>query len=330
MGDIREHGLASGASHVTDVHAHIFCWGERPEEGFLCEKIQRSLLVRLLRKMVRLQREAGDDLSAKIRSKLLRELNASSLDHAVVLAQDGIYREDGSFDPAATHFYVSNDYVFRLAADCAKVLPGASINPWRADALQELERCHAAGARLVKIHTATQGADPMQERFDPFYRLAKELDIVLMFHTGYEHSSPVVSQKHADPERLARPLDHGLTCIAAHAGTCGFFDPEDYYPNFVRMMERYPNLYGDTSVMATLIRWGALKRLSREPEWLRNRMLHGSDYPLIPIRLPFAARIGLFPPERRNPFDLNLRIKQAFSLGEDYPRRAWELVAGRA
>ena len=312
---------------MTDVHVHVFCWGERPEEGFLCEKIQRSPLVRTLKKLAGLKREQGDDWSARIRSKLVRELTESSLDHAVVLAQDGIYREDGSFDQAATPFYVSNDYVFRLAAECPKALPGASINPWRSDALQELERCHSAGARLVKIHTSVQGTDPNLERFEPFYRLAKKLGMVLMFHTGYEHSSPVVSQKLADPARLARPLDHGLTCIAAHAGTCGFYDPEDYYPNFVRMMERYPDLYGDTSAMATLIRWGALRRLNREPEWLRSRMLHGSDYPLPPSRLPFLSRVGLFPPERHNPFDMDLRIKQAFDLGEDYASRAWSFLS---
>ena len=73
---------------------------------------------------------------------------------------------------------------------------------------------------------------------------AAEIGMVLMFHTGYEHASPVISQTMTDPRLLARPLDHGLPVIAAHCGTCAFFDREDYYPNFVEMMGRHTNLYG--------------------------------------------------------------------------------------
>jgi len=312
---------------LIDVHAHIFCWGERPEQGFLSERVQRSWLTRLLRRVTGLRHEDGDCWSDKIRNRLVRDLNASSLDGAVVLAQDAVYRPDGSRDDGATHFYVANDYVFELAQEHEKVLPGASINPWRSDALHELARVRSAGARLVKIHTAIQGADPSDERFEPFYRLAADLGVALVFHTGYEHSCPSVSQQFADPLRLARPLDCGGVVIAAHAGTCAFFDPEDFYPNFVRMMTQYPNLYGDTSVMASLNRWRAMKRLSRAPKWLRLRMLHGSDYPLPPSRLPFLGRVGLFPPERHNSFDLNLRIKSAFDLGGGYGRRAGRLLA---
>ena len=310
--------LGPATRAVVDAHTHVFCWGDNPVDGFVSDVTQRALLSRLLVWMTKLKREPGETLSAKMRNRLLRHLRESSLDYAVVLAQDAVYRQDGSRDDSATHFYVSNDYVLGLARECPKVLPGVSINLWRLDALQELERCHAAGARLVKIHTAIQGVDPSLKRFDPFYRHAAEFGMVLMFHTGYEHTCRVVSQQFADPARLARPLDHGLPVIAAHAGTCAFFDAEDYYPSFVRMMHRYANLYGDTAVLATSIRRSALKRLSREPESLRSRIIHGSDYPLPPARLPFLLRTGFFPPERRNPLDMDLLIKRAYRFGPGY------------
>ena len=317
----------AGSSPVVDAHTHIFCWGENPTDGFISGVTQRAWTTKLLIWLTKVEREVGDNRSMKMHNALLRHIRGSSLDFAIVLAQDAVYREDGSRDDSATHFYVSNDYVFRLARECEKVLPGASINPWRSDALQELERCHAAGARLVKIHTAIQGVDPSLERFDSFYRQAAQLGIVLMFHTGYEHTCRVISQKFTNPELLARPLDHGLVVIAAHAGTCAFFDPEDYYPNFVRMMQRYPNLYGDTAVLASSIRWFALRRLSREPEWLRSRIIHGSDYPLPPARLPYLFRTGMFPRERRNPMDMDLRIKRAYHLGPGYESRVWRLLS---
>jgi hypothetical protein len=147
-----------------------------------------------------------------------------------------------------------------------------------------------------------------------------------MFHTGYEHSCTVISQEFTDPRRLQRPLDAGVTVIAAHCGTCAFYDREDYYPGFIEMMHRYDNLYGDTAVMAGTVRWNALKRLSREPESVRCRILHGSDHPLPPARLPYLGRTGLFPSERRNPLDLDWRIKDSFNFGPRYGDRILDLL----
>ena len=139
----------SGAkTPVVDVHTHIFCWGENPSEGFISKKTRQAWLTRLLIRKMKLLQEPGEDLSSKMRNLLLRHVRGSSIDYAVVLAQDAVYREDGSRDDSRTHFFVSNDYVFGLAQECPKILPGASINPWRSDALQELDRCHRAGARL--------------------------------------------------------------------------------------------------------------------------------------------------------------------------------------
>lgn len=303
---------------VADVHTHVFCWGENPADGYLSPKTRQSWLTRLLLRLTRLTHERGETISEKMRNRLLRHVLSSRLDYAVVLSQDAVYRPDGSRDEGATHVYVSNDYVLQLARDCPRIIPGCSVNPLRRDAIAELERCRSAGARLVKIHTAIQGVDPARPEFEPFYRRAREIGIVLMFHTGYEHSCAVVSQEFTDPRRLARPLDQGVPVIAAHCGTCAFWDRENYYPHFVEMMHRHENLYGDTSVMASLIRWNSLKRLSVESPDLRSRILHGSDYPFPPSRLPFLARIGAFPPERHNPLDLDLRIKRSFDFGPQY------------
>lgn len=313
-------------SPLVDAHTHIFCWGENPQQGYLSKKTQSSWLTRLIIWLTGIQRESGETLSEKLRHRLLRQLEASRLDYAVVLAQDAVYRDDGSRDDHSTHFFVANDYVLELAKQSDKVIPGCSINPIRKDALAELERCFERGARLIKVHTAIQGVDPSLARFDPFYRRAAELGVVLMFHTGYEHSCTVVSQKFTDPSRLARPLDHGGTIIAAHCGTCAVFDPETYYPRFLQTMEQYDNLYGDTAVMASLIRWNSLKKLGNAKESIRERIVHGSDYPLPPSRIPYLARTGLFPSERHNPLDLDLRIKQSFLPSKGYTGQMLSLL----
>jgi len=311
---------------VADAHAHVFCWGEDPVEGFLSEHVRRRLLTRLLVWLTGIRKEPGRTLTEKMRGRLLRQVTDSRLDYVVVLAQDAVYREDGSRDDGATDFYVSNRYVLDLAWQSPKILAGCSINPIRSDALAELQRCYEAGCRLVKIHTSVHGVDPARADFDPFYRLARDMGVVLMFHTGYEHSCRVRSQEFADPGRLARVLDHGGPVVAAHCGTCAFFDPVDYYPGFVRMMQQYDNLYGDTSIMASLVRWRSLGRLSREADDIKGRILHGSDYPFPPARLPYVFRTGLLPRERRNPLDMDLRIKQSFALGPGYGNRILDLM----
>jgi len=309
-----------------DAHTHIFCWGENPHLGYLSKKTRKAWTTKLLLVLTGLQKEAGETLSEKMRSRLLRHVHSSQLDYVVVLAQDAVYRADGSRDDHSTHFFVSNDYVLDLARDCPQIVPGCSINPIRKDALKELHRCRKRGARLVKVHTAIQGVDPSKKEFEPFYRLAQELGVVLMFHTGFEHSCTVISQKYTDPRKLERVLDLGGSVIAAHCGTCAFFDREDYYSNFIEMMNRYDNLFGDTSIMATLFRWTSLKRLSLESSSVRRRILHGSDYPFPPTRLPFLWKTGFFPEERKNPLDMDLRIKQHYDLGSEYSSQLIDLL----
>ncbi|HBO51120.1 MAG TPA: hypothetical protein DD471_03985, partial [Planctomycetes bacterium] len=155
----------------VDVHTHIFCWGENPEEGYLSENTRKKWKTRLVLKLSGILKEPGETISEKMRNRLIRHIQTSSLDYAVVLAQDAVYHEDGSRNDPDTHFYVSNDHVFDLARECPQILPGCSINPIRSDALKELERCREAGARLVKLHTAIQGVDPSRPEFDPFYKL---------------------------------------------------------------------------------------------------------------------------------------------------------------
>ena len=55
------------ASPVVDAHTHIFCWGENPKDGYLSERTRRSWLTRLLLRVTGIRREAGNNLSDKLR-----------------------------------------------------------------------------------------------------------------------------------------------------------------------------------------------------------------------------------------------------------------------
>jgi hypothetical protein len=67
------------------------------------------------------------------------------------------------------------------------------------------------------------GLDPSDERCIPFYKKCKELGLVILCHTGREHSvdAGFHDNELGNPLRLRLPLDMGVTVIAAHCATEG-------------------------------------------------------------------------------------------------------------
>ncbi len=118
-----------------------------------------------------------DNADAQIVERLVRLI--TSIDgHGKhrLLAFDKNYDRDGTANLAKTEFYVANDYIFTLAnrhPDCFE--PVISVNPYRSDALAELERGAKRGARMVKWLPNAMGIDPADELCDPFYQKMKEL-----------------------------------------------------------------------------------------------------------------------------------------------------------
>src|SRR5262249_55978985 len=68
-----------------------------------------------------------------------------------IFALDRCYRFDGSPDPERTSLYVPNKYVFRIAAEHPDLfVPVMSVNPYRTDAIDEIEKWAKRGCRHLK------------------------------------------------------------------------------------------------------------------------------------------------------------------------------------
>jgi predicted TIM-barrel fold metal-dependent hydrolase len=258
----------------------------------------------------------------------------SSLDAAILLAHEKVYDESGRPCENLGSFYTPNDYVLALARqypDC--FIPAVAIHPARPDALDELERCIESGAAMLKLLPNCQNVNCSDKRFTKFWERLAEAHIPFLSHTGGELSVPVTNASYADPRVLTLPLECGVTVIAAHCGTRALLWDAHYTPLFLKMIERYPNLYGDNSGMNTPLRSAHFGEILSPA--VQDRMVHGSDLP-IPISSIWNFIRGSvswadwrFSHETKNLLERDARIKSALGFTPDTFSRILSLLPAK-
>ena len=204
---------------TLDLHVHLFGTGDSGSGCRLAAKITDGLQFRSLKWALGIDRK-GKTLDEGYSAVLAEMLKTSWLTKAAILGQDAAYDANGQPDWNRTSFYTPNDYVFQFATQHPELMiPCPSINPQRRDAIAELERVHKQGARLFKIHPPTQGVDISDPKHTRFFKKCADLKMIVMVHTGHEHSAPVLDKEFANPQRLELALDQGATVVACHCGT---------------------------------------------------------------------------------------------------------------
>lgn len=325
------------AQKFTDLHCHTAGIGAGGSGCYISDELRQSYkLTFYLRSFGVTQRELREHGDSFVLDRLAARLAQSAhISRAVVLALDGVVDANGQLDLAHTEVYVPNEF---LAAEIPKhpnLLWGASVNPYRPDALARLEWAKAHGAVLVKWLPSIQHIDPADERLVPFYRKLVELRLPLLVHTGDEHSFTRAENHLGDPERLRLPLREGVTVIAAHAATTGKIDGERCFDRLVRLMPEFPNLYADVSSLTQLNKRAYLPELLHRPEFA-HRLVYGTDYPLVDIRVLVSpwyfmrqlswAQLRAIA-SRRNPWDRDVALKQAIGFPSDTWQRGERLLA---
>ncbi len=264
-----------------------------------------------------------------IREKLLDWAARSSIDRFVLLAMDGVYDEAGRPDVARTKWLVDNDFVADLAAASEAFLAGASIHPYRKDALDELRRLAARGACLVKWIPSAQGIRLDDPRSMAFYELLAAEGLPLLVHTGNEHTCRPGRNAWNHPALLRHALERGVTVIAAHCGARMFLHERCYFETFCRMARRYERLYGDLAAFGIPTRIGPLRRLQRDEE-LMAKIVYGSDFPALPMTRWFLFSIGASAVREiraePNPLERPYRLMRAMGVPEEVFTRAGRLL----
>jgi hypothetical protein len=320
-----------------DMHCHTAGLGAGGSGCFVSDKLRHSLKLRFYLKSFgvteeEILREGDSIVITRLAQRLARSRHVN---RAVILALDGVVDARGELDRSQTEIYVPNEFLATEVARHPNLLWGASVNPYRKDALARLESARAHGAVLIKWLPSIQHIDPADERLIPFYRKLAELGLPLLTHTGNERSFTQACDEFCDPDRLRLPLREGVTVIAAHAATTGKFHGERSFDRLVRMMPEYPNLYADISSLTQLNKRGYLGEVLRRPEF-KHRQLYGTDYPLIQIKplvspwyfprqLSFGQRVALV--RIKNPWDRDVALKQALGVPTGVWTRADPLLA---
>jgi predicted TIM-barrel fold metal-dependent hydrolase len=293
----------------------------------MSQRILRSAAFRFIRWRLGVK---GEDQGAErqLAQSLIEHIEGTEqLDAAVVLAFDAVYGPDGSRDDRRTHLFVSNDYVIELARRHRKVLFGASVHPYRKDAVAEIERCVAAGAVLLKWLPIVQDFDPSDERCIPVYEALAHYKLALLSHTGGEKSLPNLNPHVADPLLLVPALRRGVTVIAAHCGTRSVGTETDFLPQFCQLALEYESCYGDTAALNLPTRSYAWEKVLNDSR-LRARLVHGSDWPIPAIppisQLHLGDALGLW--REKNWLRRDVLIKQRLGLEADYWHRTATLL----
>jgi predicted TIM-barrel fold metal-dependent hydrolase len=315
-----------------DMHVHMVGNGRNGSGGWLrLSGWHRWLAGFMLRQLGVPASALEGDLESIYAGHLVELVRASSMDAIVLLAHERVHDPDGTPRDDLGSMFVPNDVVLGLAKKIPEFLAGVSIHPARHDALDELDRCLAGGAVLMKCLPNCQNIDPSDQRYGPFWKRMAAAGLPLLAHTGGEHTVPIVNAAFADPKLLRFPLECGVTVIAAHCATgSGLFD-RDYFDDWVAMLREFPNLYGDISAMISLNRCGHLRDCLRDPA-AAGRILHGSDFPVPVIghRLWLQGWLERSAFRRcqqiRNPLERDWQFKRALGFGDETATRVTGLL----
>ncbi len=315
---------------LLDCHVHTGAL--RPGDGHISAEARRSLAFRLLRRQLGVPDDRDDvAMQRRLEDALFRTLDgAPEVDAVVVLAFDAVYTRDGNRDDAATHFWVSNDYVAELARRHPKIRFGASVHPYRPDAAAEVARCARAGAVLCKWLPITQRFDPADTLCAPVYDALASVRLPLLCHTGWEHVLPKLDRTVAAPARLVPALERGVTVIAAHCGSGRVPGEGLYLEQFCTLARTHPRLFGDTSALNLPGRWRSYATLMAD-DVVKSKLIHGSDWPVPAYPRPWDHKWSVTRSLLRecNTLRRDVLIKRELGFDEEYWSRGARLLLDR-
>lgn len=323
-------------AQIVDLHVHTAGIGAGGSGAFVNREMRENFRFRFYLRAFGVTEEelnnAGDRI---VLARISAEVAASErVAKAVVLAMDGVVDGTGELDREATQIYVPNAFVASQTAAYENLCFGASVNPYRHDAIERVRQAKVDGAVLLKWIPNIMHIDPADPSIRPFYETLVELELPLLSHAGQERSFADAIDQYGDPARLELPLSMGVTVIAAHIATTGENEGESNFERILPMFERFPNLYADISSLTQINKRNYLAKALDVPG-LADRLVYGTDWPLqfFPLVSPFyhVNHIGVGVARAvqgiDNAWDRDVALKEALGTPADVFPRGAALIA---
>lgn len=247
------------------------------------------------------------ELDAALKARYRQHLFAPGpIDRFVLLAFDAVH-DDGGRCPLLPHrrgvlgsdLYVSNSFVRAACQEHPdRFLFGASVHPYRADAVAAVEEVFAAGACLLKWLPLHQNIDLADPRSLAVLRRCAALGLPLLVHYNEEYTlatnraeyrpvAPVLEVLRALRRERALP-----TIIFAHAATPVYpwGDRRSHQLLLDALADEFADapLFADISALTTWTKVPHLRGLLERRD-LHRKLLFGSDFP-VPVLLQRVRR----------------------------------------
>ncbi len=179
--------------------------------------------------------------------------------------------------PDLAHAQVGNDFLINTANADPHFIPLCSFHPFMGfdEAVSELERCKALGAKGIKIHSDFQRFYIDDPKAMEIYKEAARLKLPILFHVGDKNT------EFTTPKRVVGILEKlpELTIIAAHM--CGYSVWEEAKEYLIGTP-----VYTDTSEARLGMDAKGLYELIEKHGV--EKVMFGSDYPLWNTKFAFT------------------------------------------
>ena len=339
--DMHLHVVGRGAS-IDQVDENVYF--DPDDNNLFFTRILYGLVEKDLEKLGADLDQSGSIDTEEYLKLIYEFLKASEeIEGIVLLGLDAVYDpQTGALDEKKTDVWVSNRFLSKKVKELNRQLSrengkkrffyGGSVSPNRKDWREELEFVIGdPDAVLVKLIPSAQHIRLRDSKNKPFYKFLADHHMPLLCHVGPEYAFPEgIREWRLDNFRfLDKPLENGVTVIAAHCATPVFPPPinKNEVKAFYAFMKsanpgRKVQLWGDTSAFSLSTRIPIVQEVldTFPSKWLVN----GSDFP-IPIdgwiHLPWVTH-GITVEEylnikkTQNPLDRDVRIKRAHGFSD--------------
>ena len=183
---------------------------------------------------------------------------------------------------------ISNEELSRfISLNPERLIGFGSVNPNKPiDHIErELKEIKNHGLRGIKLIPTIQFFNPSENRnINKIFEFCEKNRLIILYHTGCDPGPfeiPELSED-ANPKYLHKVLDmySSVKLVLAHVGSYSAIRPGIWFNEALNIMNRYDNVYADTSAVTDILYNEKMVKKIRETVGF-ERILFGSDYPVV-------------------------------------------------